>query len=510
MIFRFDYLTYPRLKVNLKRGGVGRTACWSYVTWYHELNGAGWATWEPGREINPGDIGGFTKERQFLTTGTLKSHGISSAKYSRDTPIGARFYRSASGLRFHPKVSGQSAAGFHWLGKADAGLRITAESSHACVLQMLEATEKSIVNKQQVMDDVLALIRQGGWSIDWQVVMSSIRSRRGFAAISTGAGQRLELKAAGHMQAVIESLDLGGAEFALASDRAATDFTLYKFSEQATPVFGAPVRVKPSLWDRLLPWRREGEFLIGPDGRRYPPRMLPALDLSAFAPEDRRYDPARSAVRPAELAAMTAAEVFEEVTSLADVPDEASLGYPADAGVASRVFTRLAEIRRFRLPPLLTPAPLAAADDSDEVSIRLDTSSPSGMARFIVYDRGAGEYLLEITPAASVRLPAVVLLRYGTTGGEERELIIPVADHDRGRPSSAVDLEDYSALAPLEPSDPVPLGRVDSWPEETVQASVRAAATAATADAWERLAVALPSAVSAVITRELRGLRNEP
>jgi hypothetical protein len=486
---------------------VGRTACWSYVTWYHELNGAGWATWEPGREINPGDIGSFTKERQFLTTGTLKSQGITSAKYSPDKPIGARFYRSASGLRFDPKVSGQSAAGFHLLGKADAGLRITAERSHACVLQMLDATEKSIENKQQVMDEVLALIRRGNWSVDWQIVMSRTRSRRGFAAISMGAGQRLELKAAGHLQAIVESMDLGGAEFALASSQATTDFLLYTFSERETPVFGLPVRVKASLWDRLLPWRREGEFLIGPDGRRYPPRLLPALDLSAFAPEDRRYDPARSATSPAELAAMTAAEVFEEVTSL---PDEASPGYLADDSVAPRAFARLAEIRRFRLRLLMTPAPLAAADDSDEVPIRLDTASPSGLARFIVYDRGGGEYLFEVMPAATVSLPAVVLLRYGTTGGEERELIIPVDDDDRGRPSSAVDLEDYSTLAPLELSDPVPLGRVGSWPEETVQASVRAAATAATADAWERLAVALPAAVSAVITRELRGLRNEP
>jgi hypothetical protein len=433
--------------------------------------------------------------------------GVTSAHYSHEKSIGARFYRSKSGTRLDPKVSGKSAAGFDVLGKADAGVRITAETSHACVLHMLGATEKSITNREQVMNEVLALIGQGKWSIDYQIVMSRVRARRGFAAISMGAGQSLELKAAGHLQAIIAALDLGGAEFVLASSHATTDFLLYKFSERETPTFGLPVRVRANLWDRLLPWRTVGEFLIGPDGRRYPPPMLPGRDLSAFAPEDRCYDPARSAMSPAELAAMTVADVFEEVTSL---PDEITLGYPAADSVSPPVPVTLAEVRRFRLPLPVVPAALAAADDSDEAAVRLDASSSSGRAQFIVYDRGGGEYRLEVTPAASVLLPAVVFLRYRTTSGDDRELIIPVDDDGRGHPSSAVNLEGYSARVPLWPSDPVPLSSVASWPEEIVQRSVRAAATVATADAWERLATAIPAAASTVINRELRALRNQP
>lgn len=120
------------------------------------MNSAGWTTWELGKELKPGDDGIFNEQRQFLPTRSLKSVGISGSRYSNERPIGARFYRSKSGTGLVPKVSGQSSAAFDLLGKADAGVRIIAESSHACVLHVLDATEKVITNHEQVMDEVLA------------------------------------------------------------------------------------------------------------------------------------------------------------------------------------------------------------------------------------------------------------------------------------------------------------------------------------------------------------------
>ena len=39
--------------------GVARSACWTYVTWYHDLSTTDWATWLPGMPIQPGSVGVF-------------------------------------------------------------------------------------------------------------------------------------------------------------------------------------------------------------------------------------------------------------------------------------------------------------------------------------------------------------------------------------------------------------------------------------------------------------------
>jgi repressor LexA len=293
---------------------MGKSACWAYVTWYNEASSGNWATWEPGELVNPGDVGRFDENRRFQHCDTLASYKI-NFMVSKEHPIAPRLYATGKTFRVVTKAAGQAAAGFTSLGGLDAGVKFTAEREHSCLLQLQEATESHILTKtHDLLQQIAALVRSGEWDLDLAVVVRRVRAKRGFAAISQGAGQSVELKATGDVN-LAEDFSIGGAELLLASDMATTGFMFYEFGNRTTPVFYPPIRVRQSLWDRLLPWRREGPWLIDPAGGRHQVSSL-MVDLSGFLPQDRRYDPRRSAITPDEITGISADELFEEVTSL--------------------------------------------------------------------------------------------------------------------------------------------------------------------------------------------------
>jgi hypothetical protein len=485
---------------NAVEGGgwdVARSACWTYVTWYNGLSSGDWATWLPGRNVEPGSVGTFNGDRRFDHYETLEELGITCAKYSEETPGEDGFYGTAGGFTFEPKIAGNAVPGFATLGELDAGVKLTAKAAHACLLQLVRPTVKQVTNQRQVQEAVLAQAKGGQWNIDSQIVMSRTRCNTGFAAISQAAGQSLELKAAGKLPAVITEQNLGGLELRLASSRATTDFLLTVFSLTSTPVFGGVVRLKRSLLDKLLPWRSEGGYLVDPNGKRFRPRNLP-LDLStAYAPADRRYDPARSAMSLAELSGLTVGDAFEEVASL---PDEGESSSPVDLATALR-----SAVRRFALPRSLVPSPLAAADD-DDASVLLDASFADGRAHFTVYDRGLSRYWLEVTLRYSSPEPSVVMVRYQATDGTEQDLMVPVGGDSTATPSSMVSLRAYR---PGTDGQAWLLGELYGlvWPEEIIRRSVQAAIGNGTAETWERLALQVSAETGEVIDRELRALR---
>lgn len=79
------------------------------------------------------------------------------------------------------------------------------------------------------------------------IVTKRLKVRHGFAAISRGRGQSIELKAAGNVR-FTECLEAGGAELLLASGKTTTNFQLYEFGSHETPAFFPPWRVKHDLW----------------------------------------------------------------------------------------------------------------------------------------------------------------------------------------------------------------------------------------------------------------------
>ena len=132
----------------------------------------------------------------------------------------------------------------------------------------------------------------------------------------------------------------------------------------------------------------------------------------------------------------------------------------------------------------------------------MEAVSPDGLARFALFDRGDGEYWLEVSPAASTEVPVITRLRYTTVEEQRRELLVPVGGGTRS--SSVVALRGYDG-GPWRAWVPVPLASVWSGVPDLVEASVGAALTSATVRAWERLASAVPEYGRKLITEAIEG-----
>jgi hypothetical protein len=131
---------------------------------------------------------------------------------------------------------------------------------------------------------------------------------------------------------------------------------------------------------------------------------------------------------------------------------------------------------------------VAAAVPADGAPAVAETVSPDGRARFALFDRGDGEYWLEVS-AAATEIPTMIRLRYTTTARERRELLVPAG----GLSASAalVKLDGYGGR-PGRAWTSVPVASVWAGSPDLITASVGAALSAATLSAWERLASAAP------------------
>jgi hypothetical protein len=462
---------------------MSRSACWSYVTWYNELTG-NWATWEPGEPVQPGDVGTFDRQRRFIHYKTLVGYGIVPEIATAQLPGQGRLVWSDGDVHVDLKAHGQSPAGFEALGALDAGLKVTAHRDNACVLHMRDLREAWIRDLEKVLRQVKGLLLNGEWEVDSVIVVRRMEARQGFAAVSLGAGQSFEAKAAG-------AASLEGAGFALASGRGRGSFLFYDFGSGSTPVFSSAIRVRRDLWDRLLPWRRDGGVLLGPGGRAY---HGPPDDISGHALQARLYDPGGSPMSPGELSAIAVEDLFEEVVdppAEEDAPQSPAGGAPG--GAASRLLS-------FPLPAPPAPGALAAADPVEGGPPAVQAASPDGLARFALFDRGDGEYWLEVSLDASAPVPVIARLRYTTTDEQRRDLLVPVGGGTRA--SSIVALRGYDG-GPWRAWVPVPPASMWSGPADLVQESVRAALTSATVRTWERLASVVPEHGRKLITRAI-------
>jgi DNA-binding transcriptional MerR regulator len=293
---------------------MSRSACWSYVTWHHQCSRRDWATWEPGEVVELGDVGRFDEHRCFVHFENIRDpqYGI-DFKPSRPKPVAPRHYWAGKYFRVKSEVMGNS-------GPLSANVKIIAQRKHACILELNEATETRIRDEHAVMQRIAGLVRDQKWELDLVVVAGRIKARQGFAAISQAAGQTLELKATGDagLRGILDAQGPGSildisAQLHLAAGRGATGYLIYEFGSRETPIFTHAIRVKRSLWSRLLPWQSEQPWLIDPAGGR---RNLDKLvgNLSHLPPEARRYDPDHSEVTLSEFSDIAVEDLFEEVS----------------------------------------------------------------------------------------------------------------------------------------------------------------------------------------------------
>jgi hypothetical protein len=220
-------------------------------------------------------------------------------------------------------------------------------------------------------------------------------------------------------------------------------------------------------------------------------RELPD-NLSDHAIEARRYDPEISRMSPDELSAMSIADLFEDVV---DLPVEENAGQSSDGAIPVASEGR---VLSFLLPVPPPPAALAAADPPGGASPVGETDSPDGLARFTLLAQRDGGYWLEVSSAPSAGSPLIVRLRYTTAAQQRTELLVPVSSPS----ASVVSLAGYDGGAWRGWSQ-VPLDSVWSGSPEVVRASVRAAVTAATVRAWQRVASAAPEHTRELITQAI-------
>ncbi len=110
------------------------------MTWYNELTG-NWATWEPGDLVRPGTVGFLDRQRRFTHYKTLAGYGIVPEIATAEWLGRTRLVWSDGDVHLNLKASGQPSAGFEVLGDLDAGLKVTANREHACVLHMRDLHE---------------------------------------------------------------------------------------------------------------------------------------------------------------------------------------------------------------------------------------------------------------------------------------------------------------------------------------------------------------------------------
>ena len=154
----------------------------------------------------------------------------------------------------------------------------------------------------------------------------------------------------------------------------------------------------------------------------------------------------------------------------------------------------------FLLPELHGPAILRASGESRMIA---EAAAPDGRTEFFVRQGGTSRrYVLEVVLRDFDDLPAVVFVRYGTAHGEQ-VLLVPLTSSEIGSPSAQVELAGIDPHQRWEALGPVPADQASAWDAGTVAASVTAAVSEATREAWRRVSGSLGPELRQVIERAL-------
>jgi hypothetical protein len=153
------------------------------------------------------------------------------------------------------------------------------------------------------------------------------------------------------------------------------------------------------------------------------------------------------------------------------------------------------------LPELHGPAILQASSESRVIA---EAATADGRTEFFIRRGSASRpYLLEVVLRDFHDLPAVVLVRYWTAHGQQ-VLVVPLASSEIGAPSAQVELAGIDASQQhWEALGPISLDQVAAWDAGTVAASVAAAASGATREAWRRVSDSLGPELRRVIEEAL-------
>jgi hypothetical protein len=137
------------------------------------------------------------------------------------------------------------------------------------------------------------------------------------------------------------------------------------------------------------------------------------------------------------------------------------------------------------LPLTRAAAGLAAASETRGSAI-LKVTLPDGRTDLALHRQGTGDYQLEVGIRQATAGLEIMMVRYGTAGGDQR-LLIPVTEG-----AALARLPGYLAGAAWAASVPTGADKIQGWDASVVSASFQAAAGGRTKRAWRTLAALVP------------------
>jgi hypothetical protein len=273
-----------------------------YVGWFHDYVRR-WATWEPGDNVEPGTVGTFDKTWVFAHYRSLGDFGI-NYQTSDDTPAESdRVYASRRGFKFTPQVAGRVSDPPTALAHVGSTLILTNQNAHAFLLQIKEATSSHLLLPDDVLEQVRLKVLASDWDLDLVVVFERLKVQRGFAVICSERNRELRVTVDAGI-GLMPDIEAYGGSIALESAIQESGLAAYDFLPGATPIFTKVMRVRQTLWRKLL---RRPPQVINPAGGRYVPNL-------SMLPKDRRvYDPGASELSPEDVSALPVSVLFEQL-----------------------------------------------------------------------------------------------------------------------------------------------------------------------------------------------------
>ncbi len=211
-------------------------------------------TWLPGTPLELGAVG-VLDNGVFRQVTDLASLDIAYEVANDPVPDASLDFTSSNGVSIQLKAKGELNERFKVLAQADAGALVEFSRAGAVVLQLRGVVADRIRDQARLARDLLRSViindPSKRWLRDWVAVTDVVHAKSASIMISSSAGSRIELKAAGALAPT--NLADASAGFSVASESAVS--TKIIAEEGLTPLYrGARIKRKFFwLYDEVLP-----------------------------------------------------------------------------------------------------------------------------------------------------------------------------------------------------------------------------------------------------------------
>ena len=169
------------------------------------------ATWEPNRPLELGDVG-ILRKNEFTRIFNISRRfdKIKFIELPDETP-GDLDYNSEGSVSITLKLAGTIPQIGSVLTEADAGISIEFSSDKSVVFKANETYTPSIDDTIKLGNQIIELYREGKWEKNWVVITEIVKAKSATIIISNKKDGKIELKANANVDIV--DIDIANAEF---------------------------------------------------------------------------------------------------------------------------------------------------------------------------------------------------------------------------------------------------------------------------------------------------------